>query len=147
MAREMSRQQTDRHYNADNLPEADYHMWGHDNGDGTYDCSFKKTASSFTGEIDTSSQESITKHVMESCESTPEQLAGMSVALLPQDVLEQNGYNVNVNDFADHLKDDNEARANVLNAFREVESRANYRSRSEERRVGKECRSRWSPYH
>ena len=126
MAREMSRQQTDRHYNADNLPEADYHMWGHDNGDGTYDCSFKKTASSFTGEIDTSSQESITKHVMESCESTPEQLAGMSVALLPQDVLEQNGYNGNVNDFADHLKDDNEARANVLNAFREVESKVNY---------------------
>ena len=25
--------------------------------------------------------------------------------------------------------------------------RASYRSRSEERRVGKECRSRWSPYH
>ena len=24
---------------------------------------------------------------------------------------------------------------------------ANVRSRSEERRVGKECRSRWSPYH
>ena len=24
---------------------------------------------------------------------------------------------------------------------------ANYASRSEERRVGKECRSRWSPYH
>ena len=23
----------------------------------------------------------------------------------------------------------------------------NYRKRSEERRVGKECRSRWSPYH
>ena len=23
----------------------------------------------------------------------------------------------------------------------------NWRSRSEERRVGKECRSRWSPYH
>ena len=126
MAREMNRQQTDRHYNASNLPAADYHMWGHDNGDGTYDCSFKKTASSFTGEIDTSSQESITKHVMESCESTPEQLAGMSVALLPQDVLEQNGYNGNVNDFADHLKDDNEARANVLNAFREVESKVNY---------------------
>ena len=120
------REATGRHYNADNLPAADYHMWGHDNGDGTYDCSFKKTASSFTGEIDTSSQESITKHVMESCESTPEQLAGMSVALLPQDVLEQNGYNGNVNDFADHLKDDNEARANVLNAFREVESKVNY---------------------
>ena len=24
---------------------------------------------------------------------------------------------------------------------------ANYNKRSEERRVGKECRSRWSPYH
>ena len=23
----------------------------------------------------------------------------------------------------------------------------NYQNRSEERRVGKECRSRWSPYH
>ncbi len=126
VAKEARNQQDNRHYNAGNLPATDYHMWGHDNGDGTYDCSFKKTASSFTGEIDTSSQESITKHVMESCESTPEQLAGMSVALLPQDVLEQNGYNGNVNDFADHLKDDNEARANVLNAFREVESKVNY---------------------
>ena len=126
VAKEARDQQDNRHYNAGNLPATDYHMWGHDNGDGTYDCSFKKTASSFTGEIDTSSQESITKHVMESCESTPEQLAGMSVALLPQDVLEQNGYNGNVNDFADHLKDDNEARANVLNAFREVESKVNY---------------------
>src|SRR5260221_2141036 len=27
------------------------------------------------------------------------------------------------------------------------QSEAQYRSRSEERRVGKECRSRWSPYH
>ena len=25
--------------------------------------------------------------------------------------------------------------------------RANIKNRSEERRVGKECRSRWSPYH
>ena len=25
--------------------------------------------------------------------------------------------------------------------------RRHYRDRSEERRVGKECRSRWSPYH
>ena len=24
---------------------------------------------------------------------------------------------------------------------------SNYNTRSEERRVGKECRSRWSPYH
>ena len=26
-------------------------------------------------------------------------------------------------------------------------TRSYYNSRSEERRVGKECRSRWSPYH
>jgi len=33
-------------------------------------------------------------------------------------------------------------------AFRDVESRGRLQfSRSEERRVGKECRSRWSPYH
>src|SRR2546421_6019330 len=33
-------------------------------------------------------------------------------------------------------------------AFRRIFPRqALYRSRSEERRVGKECRSRWSPYH
>src|SRR2546422_10614303 len=28
-----------------------------------------------------------------------------------------------------------------------MEHRERYRERSEERRVGKECRSRWSPYH
>src|SRR2546421_5343701 len=31
--------------------------------------------------------------------------------------------------------------------FRSGETRAGLRHRSEERRVGKECRSRWSPYH
>src|SRR5690348_18105656 len=31
-----------------------------------------------------------------------------------------------------------------LNAFKEAKA---FRQRSEERRVGKECRSRWSPYH
>ena len=30
---------------------------------------------------------------------------------------------------------------------RELQQAFNIRSRSEERRVGKECRSRWSPYH
>ena len=28
-----------------------------------------------------------------------------------------------------------------------IGTRRNFRYRSEERRVGKECRSRWSPYH
>ena len=31
--------------------------------------------------------------------------------------------------------------------LRGVEERAHHSLRSEERRVGKECRSRWSPYH
>ena len=29
----------------------------------------------------------------------------------------------------------------------EIDGKPNYNYRSEERRVGKECRSRWSPYH
>ena len=34
------------------------------------------------------------------------------------------------------------------NIYFEVDDkRINAKSRSEERRVGKECRSRWSPYH
>ena len=32
-------------------------------------------------------------------------------------------------------------------ALREVKEETNVAARSEERRVGKECRSRWSPYH
>ena len=35
---------------------------------------------------------------------------------------------------------------NVYESLTEAEA-ADMRSRSEERRVGKECRSRWSPYH
>ena len=35
----------------------------------------------------------------------------------------------------------------LANASVEVEDRTIYVARSEERRVGKECRSRWSPYH
>ena len=35
----------------------------------------------------------------------------------------------------------------ALILFLVVWSTKNYRTRSEERRVGKECRSRWSPYH
>ena len=36
--------------------------------------------------------------------------------------------------------------SNVNNYLRTAAYRQNYQ-RSEERRVGKECRSRWSPYH
>ena len=40
------------------------------------------------------------------------------------------------------------APVNVLHRIKaEAEAKVVERSRSEERRVGKECRSRWSPYH
>ena len=35
----------------------------------------------------------------------------------------------------------------VLSAVKPLEEKYRVFSRSEERRVGKECRSRWSPYH
>src|ERR1043165_1731705 len=35
---------------------------------------------------------------------------------------------------------------NMANQNVEIETRRNTQTRSEERRVGKECRSRWSPY-
>ena len=34
-----------------------------------------------------------------------------------------------------------------LPGFKKEDININYENRSEERRVGKECRSRWSPYH
>ena len=34
-----------------------------------------------------------------------------------------------------------------MNAFKNMEEPTLVSGRSEERRVGKECRSRWSPYH
>src|SRR5258708_38610923 len=39
------------------------------------------------------------------------------------------------------------ARATIKNISPEVRETAKLHLRSEERRVGKECRSRWSPYH
>ena len=38
------------------------------------------------------------------------------------------------------------ATANVMGSMI-LSNRRDYKDRSEERRVGKECRSRWSPYH
>src|SRR2546430_12758166 len=55
-------------------------------------------------------------------------------------------------DIPQHLRDDNPGVANDLRTRkREVPADfdrvARAYDRSEERRVGKECRSRWSPYH
>ena len=40
-----------------------------------------------------------------------------------------------------------EAAAAVGKSIADLAAKAGVESRSEERRVGKECRSRWSPYH
>ena len=45
------------------------------------------------------------------------------------------------------LPDRPEAAYNITSRSRAVGNAVAPRSRSEERRVGKECRSRWSPYH
>ena len=37
--------------------------------------------------------------------------------------------------------------AYIAELYREELKKSGYQIRSEERRVGKECRSRWSPYH
>ena len=59
-----------------------------------------------------------------------------------------NSYNILVNNFGiDRVK---EVFNELYNAADEVEKEKLlnlYYPRSEERRVGKECRSRWSPYH
>ena len=38
-------------------------------------------------------------------------------------------------------------RANIVFNSKTIVKNENHNARSEERRVGKECRSRWSPYH
>src|SRR5215510_16490052 len=45
------------------------------------------------------------------------------------------------------LSKDNLAPVVAVAVYYDVGSRNEVKGRSEERRVGKECRSRWSPYH
>ena len=42
---------------------------------------------------------------------------------------------------------DNQREESIEGQIRECTAYAEKNGRSEERRVGKECRSRWSPYH
>ena len=52
-------------------------------------------------------------------------------------------------DFKEGLFPTKEKQANgfVIHRYTTLNFNATFRLRSEERRVGKECRSRWSPYH
>ena len=63
-------------------------------------------------------------------------LSGLNAASAHLDVTAHNIANVNTTGFKG-------SRA----AFADVYATSNNDVRSEERRVGKECRSRWSPYH
>ena len=40
-----------------------------------------------------------------------------------------------------------DTRKNAMELMFQMEIQNDFSTRSEERRVGKECRSRWSPYH
>ena len=59
-------------------------------------------------------------------------------------------YDVNVRTINEHIKkiysDSELEEDSTIRNFRIVQTEGS-RQRSEERRVGKECRSRWSPYH
>ena len=47
----------------------------------------------------------------------------------------------------EHFLERNEALHPQINAIVTLDIERGFLHRSEERRVGKECRSRWSPYH
>ena len=51
----------------------------------------------------------------------------------------------NISDYQEQLRIRTEYANEVIQKYLPVEE--GYLTRSEERRVGKECRSRWSPYH
>ena len=63
----------------------------------------------------------------------------------------QNGKEVKLSLFADdmilYIENPKDATRKLLELINEFGKDAGYKIRSEERRVGKECRSRWSPYH
>ena len=67
---------------------------------------------------------------------TLRRVGGSVVATIPKTLLEL--LNAKEGDTVEYTFDDGKLI---------IESRQKKRRRSEERRVGKECRSRWSPYH
>lgn len=103
-------------YTADNVPDADYHMWGTRNADGTYNTGDKHSPTSFTGEVDITNADTMRSHMMEACVSTPEQASIFASQLLSQDQLNQFGF-TDINQFADQLLKNKQLRADTLNAL------------------------------
>src|SRR5712671_7832328 len=64
-----------------------------------------------------------------------------AIAAARREVLEETGHRVTVHEFLGTLAYETSGRSKVVQFWRM------HAIRSEERRVGKECRSRWSPYH
>ena len=81
---------------------------------------------------------------------TPEQL---QEAMLPENIagLSENLKNCLDRAFSDAgIRISDNQRARLIESFlgtAKIQDEKKMRARSEERRVGKECRSRWSPYH
>ena len=80
-------------------------------------------------------------------------MTGVQTCALPISLMENNGYGISserLAQYANQIKEIVElgVETGIVigggNIFRGLKGE---KARSEERRVGKECRSRWSPYH
>lgn len=108
------------HYTADNLPKADYHLWGTARGDGTYDVSHKVNSTAFSTPLP-NNLEGAKSYYLEGTTSNPQQQAIYSVNLLSDAQLNKLGFTGNRTDgaaidaFAARLSGDNQLRADAMN--------------------------------
>ena len=108
------------HYTADNLPKADYHLWGIARGDGTYDVSHKVNSTAFSTPLP-NNLEGAKSYYFEGTTSNPQQQAIYSVNLLSDTQLNKLGFTGNradgaaIDAFAARLSGDNQLRADAMN--------------------------------
>lgn len=108
------------HYTADNLPKADYHLWGTARGDGTYDISRKVNSTAFSTPLP-NNLEGAKSYYFEGTTSNPQQQAIYSVNLLSDAQLNKLGFTGNradgaaIDAFAARLSGDNQLRADAMN--------------------------------
>lgn len=108
------------HYNKDTVPKVSYEKAGYyegHNADGTPDFSHKNSDTSFSHAYDMSSPENTFNDLCENIKHNPESLSASVGSILNKDQLDQFNYNGDKNEFAQRLHQDDELRANVLNAF------------------------------
>ena len=108
------------HYTVDNLPKADYHLWGIARGDGTYDVSHKVNSTAFSTPLP-NNLEGAKSYYLEGTTSNPQQQAIYSVNLLSDAQLNKLGFTGDRTDgaaidaFAARLSSDNQLRADAMN--------------------------------